>query len=234
MRAACPNHLLLLHLIKLTVLREQYKLWIAHFVIFCGVQISNIFYTSSIYGSRDNSMIQRLAMGWTIGVRVFNFRRGLGIFLFTIAFRLVPGPTEPRIKWVPGVLYLGVKRPVREADYSPPSSAEVKNAWSYTPLPQYAFMAWCSVKAQGQLYLIFYLSLCSFLMVRGQISFPHTTADNIDSLFWYLGYVDRAQKCKVFWMKGNRGKYVCRITNQFQLDSLSVCSQECIRWIAVA
>jgi hypothetical protein len=27
---------------------------------------------------------------------------------------------------------LGVKRPRREADHSPPSSAEVKNAWSYT------------------------------------------------------------------------------------------------------
>jgi hypothetical protein len=26
----------------------------------------------------------------------------------------------------------GVKRPVREADHSLPSSAEVKNAWSYT------------------------------------------------------------------------------------------------------
>jgi hypothetical protein len=28
-----------------------------------------------------------------------------------------------------------------------------KNEWSYTFTPQYAFMAWCSVKAQGQLYL---------------------------------------------------------------------------------
>jgi hypothetical protein len=27
------------------------------------------------------------------------------------------------------------------------------------PLPQYAFMAWCSVKAQGQLYLSLSLSL---------------------------------------------------------------------------
>jgi hypothetical protein len=25
------------------------------------------------------------------------------------------------------------------------------------PLPQYAFIAWCSVKAQGQLYLYFYM-----------------------------------------------------------------------------
>jgi hypothetical protein len=46
--------------------------------------------------------------------------------------------------------------PEREADHSPPSSSEVKNAWSISPLPQYAFMMWCSVKAQGQLY--FYLT----------------------------------------------------------------------------
>jgi hypothetical protein len=32
-------------------------------------------------------------------------------------------------------LSLGVKRPRRAADHSPPSSAEVKNAWSYTPNP---------------------------------------------------------------------------------------------------
>jgi hypothetical protein len=29
--------------------------------------------------------------------------------------------------------------------YLPPSSAEVKNAWSYTSTPQYTSMAWCSV-----------------------------------------------------------------------------------------
>jgi hypothetical protein len=39
-----------------------------------------------------------------------------------------------------------VKRQGREADHSPPSSAEVKNAWSYTSTPQYAFITWCSVK----------------------------------------------------------------------------------------
>jgi hypothetical protein len=42
----------------------------------------------------------------------------------------------------PGTLSLGVKRPGREADHSSPSSAEVKNAWSYTFTPQYVFMAW--------------------------------------------------------------------------------------------
>jgi len=28
-----------------------------------------------------------------------------------------------------------------------------KNEWNISPLPQYAFIAWCSVKAQRQLYL---------------------------------------------------------------------------------
>jgi hypothetical protein len=36
------------------------------------------------------------------------------------------GPTQPPIQWVPAVLSLGVKRPGREADHSPSSSAEVK------------------------------------------------------------------------------------------------------------
>jgi len=51
-----------------------------------------------------------------------------------------------------GLFPWGVKRPRREADHSPPSNAEGKNVWS---IPQYAYMAWWSVKnkAQGQLYL---------------------------------------------------------------------------------
>jgi hypothetical protein len=47
--------------------------------------------------------------------------------------------------------YLGlfpwrVKLSGREADHSPPSSAEVKNAWICTSTPQFAFVVWCSVK----------------------------------------------------------------------------------------
>jgi hypothetical protein len=34
-----------------------------------------------------------------------------------------------------GALSPGIKRPGREADHSPPSSAEVKNAWSYISTP---------------------------------------------------------------------------------------------------
>jgi hypothetical protein len=45
--------------------------------------------------------------------------------IFT-AFRTALGPTQPPIEWLQGDLSLGVKRPGRKADHSPPSSAEVK------------------------------------------------------------------------------------------------------------
>jgi hypothetical protein len=45
-----------------------------------------------------------------------------------------------------GDFFLGIKRPRREDDNSPLSSAEVKNAWNYTSTPQYIFMALCLVK----------------------------------------------------------------------------------------
>jgi hypothetical protein len=71
---------------------------------------------------------------------------------------------------------MGVKRPGREADHSHPSSAEVKKSWSYTSIPQYAFMVWCPVKAQGQLYVsylqnyiynffIICISVCDFSLL---------------------------------------------------------------------
>jgi hypothetical protein len=48
------------------------------------------------------------------------------VFLFTTASRTALRPTQPPIKWVPGILSLGVKRPGIEADHSPPSRAEFK------------------------------------------------------------------------------------------------------------
>jgi hypothetical protein len=37
------------------------------------------------------------------------------------------GPTQPSVQWVTGVPSLGKARPGRDADHSPPSSAEVVN-----------------------------------------------------------------------------------------------------------
>jgi hypothetical protein len=56
----------------------------------------------------------------------FDSWQGLGIFLFTTASETALGPTQLPIQWVLGALSLGVKRPAREADHSPPSSADVK------------------------------------------------------------------------------------------------------------
>jgi hypothetical protein len=53
-------------------------------------------------------------------------------FTFTTVSRPALGSIHPLIQWVLEVLYPGVKRSGREAGHTPPSSADVKNAWSYT------------------------------------------------------------------------------------------------------
>jgi hypothetical protein len=59
-------------------------------------------------------------------------------------------PPYPDRLWVPPsllsngyreALSLGVKQPGSEADHLPPTSAEVKNGWSYTSIPLHVFMA---------------------------------------------------------------------------------------------
>jgi hypothetical protein len=67
----------------------------------------------------------------------------MGFFLFATASRPAPQSTQPPVQWVAGALTSRVKRPKREAVYSPPSSAEIKNVLSYTSTPQYVFMEWC-------------------------------------------------------------------------------------------
>jgi hypothetical protein len=94
-----------------------------------------------------------------IGVLVFDSRRRLRIFLFTIVSRKVLGPNQPPIQWVPGALSLWVKRPGREADHSLPSSAEVKNAWSYTSTPPIRLHGWCLVKHRDNFYYCSYYYL---------------------------------------------------------------------------
>jgi hypothetical protein len=54
---------------------------------------------------------------------------------FFIASRRTQVLTEPPSQWVPEALSLGVKRLGREADYSYPSSAEVKTGGAIPPLP---------------------------------------------------------------------------------------------------
>jgi hypothetical protein len=60
-----------------------------------------------------------------IRILEFNSQQELGIFLFTTASRMA----------------LGVRRPGREVEHSPPSSVEVKMSGDNTSTPQYVFMA---------------------------------------------------------------------------------------------
>jgi hypothetical protein len=61
----------------------------------------------------------------------FRFPVGAQIIFATTSIRVLR-PTQPPIEWVPESPSLGVKWPGCEADHSPRSSAEVKNAWRYT------------------------------------------------------------------------------------------------------
>jgi hypothetical protein len=54
---------------------------------------------------------------------------------FSKSFRLALRSTQPPIQCAPGALSPGVKRPGREVDHSPPTSAEVKKSGSIHPLP---------------------------------------------------------------------------------------------------
>jgi hypothetical protein len=94
--------------------------------------------------------VQRWATGWTIGVLGFDFRRGLGIFLFTNASRMALGPTQPPIQWVPGAPSLGGKA---AGARSWPSSAEAKECVElYLHSTNTPWRGAQLKKAQGQLY----------------------------------------------------------------------------------
>jgi hypothetical protein len=76
-----------------------------------------------------------MAKGWTTEESGFDSRQWQEIFLYATASRRALGPTQPPIQWAPGALSPGVKRQVREADHSFPSSAEVKNCGAVPPFP---------------------------------------------------------------------------------------------------
>jgi hypothetical protein len=83
--------------------------------------------------------------------------------MFTTAFILALGYTQPPIRWVLGVLSHEQKRPGREARHSPPSGAEIKNSSYTSTFPtrllcvvlglntESVSMAWCLVKPRDNL-----------------------------------------------------------------------------------
>jgi hypothetical protein len=78
---------------------------------------------------------------------------------YFISSRSALGPTPSLIQWVLWVLSTGVKRQGREADHSPPTSAEVKKTWIYKSTLPYIFMAYCLVKHRDNFTFILLLAL---------------------------------------------------------------------------
>jgi hypothetical protein len=84
----------------------------------CGLSLEHI------------SMGAGIAMGWKARVR---FSVGVRDFLCPTATRATLQFTQPPIQWAHWSIPRGIKRPGREADYSPPCSAEMKNGVSVSP-----------------------------------------------------------------------------------------------------
>jgi hypothetical protein len=57
----------------------------------------------------------------------FDFGQRKEIFVYSTAYGPSQIPTQTPVQWIPGALSRVVKRPGREADHSPPYSAEVKS-----------------------------------------------------------------------------------------------------------
>jgi hypothetical protein len=77
----------------------------------------------------------------------------MGLFLFATASRSSLGPTQPPIQWVSGAISQEVKRPGREADHSPPSSADVNMRKVYIYTSSVSLHGVVLSKVQGQLYI---------------------------------------------------------------------------------
>jgi hypothetical protein len=92
-----------------------------------------------------------LHLFWPVpGHEIGHYRLLINPYLFIIhlayAVRTLPPPPTISYPMGKGGTSLGIKREEREADHPPPSSAEFKNAWSYTSTPSYVFIAWYLVK----------------------------------------------------------------------------------------
>jgi hypothetical protein len=184
---------------------------------------------------REPEYLSDTARGYRLDDRGFESRQRVGIFLFTTVSITVLGPTQPCIQRVPGALSLGVKRKEREFEYSPPSTAEVKNAWSYNSTPQYVFMRLCLVEAQGQLYL--YLtsvdSLRNFvnswrschLLIPLAVPPTQTTAGSRGQASLIM---DNPANTSAAWSASHSIKYFCEKINKWNCISFfSACT--CLR-----
>jgi hypothetical protein len=113
------NHFFSLHQFKLIFQTTHRKFLNLYYFIYC-----------MSYNTVDCiGLMLRVGLAQTgYGLEFRGLIPGRGkIFLFSIAAVPSLRPTQPRIQWVQGTVFPAVKWQGREADHSPPFSAEVKN-----------------------------------------------------------------------------------------------------------
>jgi hypothetical protein len=92
-----------------------------------------LMHSQDLKGSRDS--VVGIATDYGLDGRGVGVRFPVGPRIFSTPYRRAVSPTQHLTKWVPGALSPGVKRQGRDADHSPPTSAQVKKMWIYTPAP---------------------------------------------------------------------------------------------------
>jgi len=109
-----------------------------------------------------------LCLGYSLDDPGFESQRGQNIFIFSKTSILALWPTQTSLQ---GVLWFfpGVKASGREVDRSPPSSAEVRNEWSFTSTPHTCIHG-VEMKIFALLFLLF--------------------SDNMECLCYFYGLVE--------------------------------------------
>jgi hypothetical protein len=74
---------------------------------------------------------------------------------FSLFVRTALGPAQSPIQLALGVLTLRIKWLGRKADHSPPSSAQIKNVWSYTSTAPVRLRGVVLSEAERKVYLYF-------------------------------------------------------------------------------
>jgi hypothetical protein len=72
--------------------------------------------------------------------------------LFSTMSRQALGSTQPHIQCKRGTFSLKIKWLGCEANHSPPSTADIKNAWIYSSTPPNTFMMWCLINQEKGLH----------------------------------------------------------------------------------
>jgi hypothetical protein len=110
-----------------------------HIYVFRSLAESSMWIMTILTNSQRIS-VSTVTRLWFLGPG-FVSRQKKNFFLFSTVSKTAVEPTQSPMKWVLEVTVLGC-----EADHSPPSRAEVKNAWRYTSTSSYVFVARCFVK----------------------------------------------------------------------------------------